>query len=172
MVNYAIPLTVNTLKKCTFHRHTCKHVHTNTLIAPFPANTLKLSNHSKMYTLTGMHGCPQIWNVYFLSLLFFLNIVFIYSWETYTERQRLRQREKKVPCREPDAGLGPGSPGSHPGLKASAQLLSHSGIPRCHGFWNCHMSLNWIVPWEIPNALALQNQWDHKNTSLLNFFHF
>ena len=33
------------------------------------------------------------------------------------ERQRHRQREKQAPCREPDVGLDPGSPGSHPGLK-------------------------------------------------------
>ena len=47
-----------------------------------------------------------------------------------TERggQRHRQREKQVPCREPDAGLDPGSLGSRPGLKADAQLLGHPGI--------------------------------------------
>ena len=33
--------------------------------------------------------------------------------------QRHRQREKQAPCREPDVGLDPGSPGSHPGLKAA-----------------------------------------------------
>ena len=36
---------------------------------------------------------------------------------TYTERGRDRQREKQAPCREPDVGLDPGSPGSHPGLQ-------------------------------------------------------
>ena len=36
------------------------------------------------------------------------------------ERQRHRQREKKqAPCREPDVGLDPVSPGSHSGLKAA-----------------------------------------------------
>ena len=34
------------------------------------------------------------------------------------ERQRHRQREKQTPCREPDVGLDPESPGSRPGLKA------------------------------------------------------
>ena len=29
-----------------------------------------------------------------------------------------RQREKQAPCREPDVGLDPRSPGSCPGLKA------------------------------------------------------
>ena len=45
------------------------------------------------------------------------------------ERQRHRQREKQAPRREPNVGLGPGTPGSHPGQKADAQLLSHPGIP-------------------------------------------
>ena len=49
--------------------------------------------------------------------------------DTQRERQRHRQREKQAPCREPDVGLDPGSPGSHPGLKAGAQLLSHPGCP-------------------------------------------
>ena len=31
--------------------------------------------------------------------------------------QRHGQREEQAPCREPDAGLDPGSPGSHPELK-------------------------------------------------------
>ena len=45
-------------------------------------------------------------------------------------RQRHRQREKQAPCREPDVGLDPGTPGSHPGLEAGAKLLSHPGIPQ------------------------------------------
>ena len=39
--------------------------------------------------------------------------------ETERERQRHRQREKQAPCREPDVGLDPGTPGSHPGVKAA-----------------------------------------------------
>ena len=35
------------------------------------------------------------------------------------ERQRHRQREKQAPCRKPDVGLDPRSPGSGPGLKAA-----------------------------------------------------
>ena len=38
---------------------------------------------------------------------------------TYRERERQRQREKQAPCREPDMGLDPGSPGSHPGPKVT-----------------------------------------------------
>ena len=33
--------------------------------------------------------------------------------------QRHRQREKQAPCREPDVGLDPGSPGSNPRLQAA-----------------------------------------------------
>ena len=36
-----------------------------------------------------------------------------------TGRGRSRQREKQAPCREPDVGLDPGSPGSHPRLQAA-----------------------------------------------------
>ena len=44
-------------------------------------------------------------------------------------RQRHRQREKQAPCREPNMGLDPRTPGSHPGPKAGAKSLSHPGIP-------------------------------------------
>ena len=39
--------------------------------------------------------------------------------ERERERQRHRQREKQTPCREPNVGLDPGSPGSCPGLQAA-----------------------------------------------------
>ena len=38
-----------------------------------------------------------------------------------------RERERQAPCREPNMGLDPGSPGSRPGLKAGAKPLSHPG---------------------------------------------
>ena len=44
---------------------------------------------------------------------------FIYLLETQRETQTHRQREKQAPCREPNAGLDPGSPGSRPGPKAA-----------------------------------------------------
>ena len=46
------------------------------------------------------------------------------------ERQRHRQREKQAPCREPDVGFDPRSPGSRPGPKAGAKPLCHPGIPK------------------------------------------
>ena len=48
--------------------------------------------------------------------------------DTQREREREREREAQtqaegeagsIPCREPDVGLDPGSPGPHPGLKAA-----------------------------------------------------
>ena len=49
--------------------------------------------------------------------------------ERERERQRHRQREKQAPCRDPDVGLDPWSPGSWPGPKAGAKPLRHPGIP-------------------------------------------
>ena len=45
------------------------------------------------------------------------------------ERQRHKQREEQAPCRDPDVGLYPRTPGSCPGLKVNAKPLSHLGIP-------------------------------------------
>ena len=49
--------------------------------------------------------------------------------ERERERQRHRRREKQTPYQEPDVGLDPRTPGSHPGPKAGARPLSHPGIP-------------------------------------------
>ena len=49
--------------------------------------------------------------------------------DTQRERQRHRQREKQAPCREPNVGLDPGTPGPRPRPKAGAKPLSHPGIP-------------------------------------------
>ena len=45
------------------------------------------------------------------------------------ERERYRQRQKQAPCRQPDVGLDPRTPGSHPEPKVDIQPLSHSGAP-------------------------------------------
>ena len=50
--------------------------------------------------------------------------------DTQRERQRHRQREKQALCREPDVGLDPGTPGSHPEPKADTQPLNHPGVPK------------------------------------------
>ena len=45
--------------------------------------------------------------------------------ERERERQRRRQREKQAPCREPDMGLDPWTPGSCSEPKAETQ----PGVP-------------------------------------------
>ena len=66
------------------------------------------------------------------SVSFFSDFIYLFmrDRDRERERQRHRQREKQAPCREPDMGLNPWTPGSCPELKTDAQLLSHSGIPR------------------------------------------
>ena len=67
-----------------------------------------------------------------MFLIFFKDL-FIYDRKREREREREaeihRQREKQAPCREPDVGLDPGTPGSCPGPKAGPKPLSHPGIP-------------------------------------------
>ena len=54
-----------------------------------------------------------------LALFFLKKIFYLFIHERHTEReaQTQRQREKQAPCREPDVGLDPKSPGSRPELK-------------------------------------------------------
>ena len=48
---------------------------------------------------------------------FCFKILFIYWWETQRVRQRHRQKEKQAPCRKPDTGLDPRTPGITPWAK-------------------------------------------------------
>ena len=72
-----------------------------------------------------MYICDLILSSYgikfFTSTFFFLRFyLFIHETNRVREAETHRQREeKKAPCKEPDAGLNPRSPGSHPGLKAA-----------------------------------------------------
>ena len=63
------------------------------------------------------------------SFFFFLRFIYLLMRERERERQRHRQREKQAPCREPDVGFDPGTPGSLLGPKAGTKPLSHPGIP-------------------------------------------
>ena len=51
--------------------------------------------------------------------------------DMHRKRQRHGQREKQAPCREPEVGLDPGTPGSHLGPKAGAEPLSHPSSLMC-----------------------------------------
>ena len=69
-----------------------------------------------------------------ISNEFFKDFIYTFMRDTQRERerkrQRHRQREKQAPCREPDTGLNPGTPGSGPEPNAYAQPLSYSGAPQ------------------------------------------
>ena len=59
--------------------------------------------------------------------------------ERERERQRHRRKEKQAPCRDPDVGLSPGTPGLCPGQKERCSAveclgLSHPGVPQCRIF--------------------------------------
>ena len=58
-------------------------------------------------------------NIFFFFLDFIYLSIYLFIHDRERERQRHRQREKQAPCREPDVGLDPGSPGSGPGLKVA-----------------------------------------------------
>ena len=63
----------------------------------------------------------------FIYSFVFLKKIYLFMRDTEREtdrereRQRNRQREKQAPCRKPDAGLNPGTPGSCPGLNVLGQ---------------------------------------------------
>ena len=69
------------------------------------------------------------------DFFFFLRF-YLFIHERRKERQRHRQREKQAPCGEPDAGLHPRTPGSHPEPKADTQPLSHPGASKEVGCFN------------------------------------
>ena len=103
-------------------------------IVYYSAYKVLLDLHLSINFLRIVNGIVFLISISTCSLLvyrntFFLKIWFFYSWETERERGRDRWREKQAPCREPDTGLDPGSPGSCPEQKAGAQPLSHPGIP-------------------------------------------
>ena len=50
--------------------------------------------------------------------------------EREREVQRHRQRKKQAPCREPNVGLDPGTPGSCPGPKAGGSTAEPPEIPK------------------------------------------
>ena len=67
---------------------------------------------------------------YAILVTFFFKILFIHERDTERERQRHRQREKQAPCREPDVGLHPRLPGSHPGLNAELNLWATGAVQK------------------------------------------
>ena len=48
----------------------------------------------------------------------------------YTHTEIEREREKQAPCREPDMGFHPGTPGSGSWAEGGAKPLSPLGCPK------------------------------------------
>ena len=78
---------------------------------------------------------------YFFFKILFIHLfihsfihLFIHERHRETERQTHKQREKQAPCKESNVGLDPRTPGSRPGPKVGAKLLSHPGIPKLQCF--------------------------------------
>ena len=69
---------------------------------------------------SSLYGSP------FSFIYLFPKVLFIYSWETHRERQRLRQREKQASCREPTRDSIPGPQGR----------CSTTEPPRCPRPWS------------------------------------
>ena len=59
----------------------------------------------------------------------FFKILFIHERHRERKRERHRQRERQAPCREPNVGLDPGSPGPMTRAEGSAKLLGYWGCP-------------------------------------------
>ena len=64
-----------------------------------------------------------------INFIYFLNFYLFMRDTEKGEREGNKRKEKQSPCKEPYVGLDPGTPGSRMGPKASAQPLSHPGIP-------------------------------------------
>ena len=111
-----------------------------------PPRNLFCAAHSKHILITS-HTLKVLFSKCVPITLFFKKD-FIYLLKTEREkeregeRQRHRQREKQAPCREPDMGLDPWSPGSCPGLKVGTKLLSPRAAPLLFSFV-CNPQ-NWV----------------------------
>ena len=80
---------------------------------------------------------------------------YLFIHETHREKQRPRQREKQAPCREPDVGLDPRSPGSRPGLKAGPQPLSPRALGTVyytHNRLQCSVNITFICTGKPKNS--------------------
>ena len=68
--------------------------------------------------------------VHKLGDFFFFLRFYLFTHERHRERQRHGQKDKQAPCREPNVGLDPRTPGSEPEPRADVHPLSHPGIPK------------------------------------------
>ena len=103
----------------------------------------------------------------YLSTFFIFLRFYLFIHDRHRKREREREREM-APCMEPDMGLNPGSPGSHPGLKVA---LNHWATRAAHlstflrnptlSWWGLGQDdlhppgFCWTIGKELPNGKAL-----------------
>lgn len=63
------------------------------------------------------------------------------------QRQKHRQREKQAPYREPNVGLDPGSPGSHPGPKVALNHWATQAVPNPTSGWEFSLLNLYVNNW-------------------------
>ena len=128
-------------------------------------------------SLWSQHSCQPVntKSCFICISYFFIKILFIYSWETYKERQRHRQREKQAPHREPDVGLNTWT-GDH--TLSWRQTLSHPGIPQLVNFYR-KLCWDWLRMWiyrsvwgRIDSNIESSNSWTIQFMSIYFFFDF
>ena len=77
-----------------------------------------------------------LWFTYFLK-----DFIYLFMRDTERESQRHRQREKQAPCREPNVGLNPRSPGSGPGLKVALNCwATRAALSACFKYYIASLS--------------------------------
>ena len=89
---------------------------------------------------------------------------------TQRERQRHRQREKQALCREPDMGLNPGSPGSHPRLKAALNhWATRATLLLTLDSYVCCTKDTMVAHHRLPKWILKMNQYNSSEYICYNF---
>ena len=137
-VNLGLRLTC-----CLFHAcmHASIHPFSHSLFMEATVLRAKLQGlrpvTSPLWTLVSTSIHWTYWHIFLVCISFksciywliFKDFIYLFMRDTERERQRHRQREKQAPCKKPDVGLNPGTPGLWPEPKADTQLLSPPGAP-------------------------------------------
>ena len=127
-----------------------------------------LCAHMWTYTHTVSQSMLNLTTLHYLffpftSIYIFKDFIYLFmrDRDTQRERQRHRQREKQAPCREPDVGLDPGSPGPHPSLKVALNQWATGAAPLLYFLKT--VSLHWC-----PDPLGLNQLFrNHWSTALV-----
>ena len=78
-----------------------------------------------------------------------MSLLYIYFLRFYLFIAREREAESQAPCREPDLGLHPGSPGSHPRLQVVLNCCA-TGAALLFVYKSCMISSFFLSQWLFP----------------------